>query len=857
MASKLNEKNSQENAISSDKDKESNYLQGTPDKQIVVEKNDSLPAEVTGLSASQSLSKGNESVPENSVENNASLTASRSKGTGFRDVVIQLQHKLREQQNQASELSSKYHDLEVQLKDKDSTIARLKEEIASQKEAILKSSSLYAELYKSQNIAPTSRRKSRMSYMGSLLEKVSPKTVSNQEQLKESTTEDVVEAKEQAPDNSAQRRSSTFRRRKRANTESKPAEKEIVIEYKLDPELEKKVHSVENRLAHIEIRLRDLDQISTGNQTDIQHRTDEIEKRLYKATEVIKLQRYPAYEKNSLLEEGSYARSFISPEANLEEKKEPTSENYIIALIRDIYTLKMKSDIEADYGHIKRQRLPDFIHGYFAHKYHLRGLVDQKMLDLLHAVDFYRKSIPEVELFGCFLEESRPLDQLGFFLYCYAWVDRVVYGIKVPVDPDNTVTQYICLDRAVDLTKKAMDALQLEYLNSLIGQIRSRCILSSSLSHMKSYQDTGEHIGEINPNWISVTDIIEFLLAFYVDCEQRHFEKLSLAFKANDRDKDGFITFEEFSKIILQFDPFWCETQVLNVFRKQISKSHSDFLSYERFMELSLSVGFIHGDNFSLNSILNGVVLAPELRSIHSMLEQRWESFKEYCNLLLLELTKSHSFHDQSLVQQLWFLREKLEVSLTHENTGAAVTLYRMLLHSIYKHQETVTKVGGNLSEDYYDVEIKTYEYAIVQQLLINYPKIAKIYARKPVEEQIPLASVKEKVNLSEEEKTKIEKELVSTKEQPSEVRFDVGKTEKMNSDYIEESEMDEKEVIVQVQAKREELEIGKEEVSSGGESKKTVEETSNKQEPGNASDQKQQTDQEGSFEEKKETEKN
>eukprot|EP01135_Chromosphaera_perkinsii_P005724 Nk52_evm24s359 gene=Nk52_evmTU24s359 len=711
-------------------------------------------------------------------------------GSGIKDVVIQLQAKLKQQECTTSEWTSKYKDLEQELNAKKGEVEVLKDKIVEQKEQLLRSSSLYAELYKSQNIAPTSRRKSKMQFIGSLagLNENEKSEASQPAAIPKATDTTVPEETSdlKSAAKPPERRQSLRNQRNRANTEGRNNEPKVVIQYKLDPELQRNVETVERRLGNLEMRMHDLDGIM-AKEGSVLEREGALEKRSYAVAKKAHFQRYPTYEKGSLLNEGSYARSLFSPDATIEDK-EPKSENYIIALIRDIYSMKAKIDIAADVGHVKRERVPDFIHGYLSQKFHMRKMVDQKLHDLFTSLDFYRKELPEVELFASFVEESRPLDQFSFFMYNYIWMERVVYGIKVPVDPSTTVTSYVCLDRALEVSKKAMDALNIEYLPSIIGQVTSKCVPSESLQHMKSYQDTGEHIGEINPNWISVTELSEFLLEFYVDAEARHMEKLSKAFLDNDRDKDGFITFEELTKITLEFDPFWAESQVLSTFRKQISKSHSEYLSYENFMEMALSIGFVHGNNFSLRSILNGVVLGPELRSIHHEIETRWTNFKEYCNLMLLELAKSKKYIDQALIQELWMLRERLEIALSHEDTGAAVAHYKGILHAIFKHQEEVTIENGNLNEEYFSVELKAYEFAIVQQLIINYPKIAKIYSRKPVEEKIELPPTKEKVNLSQEEKMKMDKEIDGI-EKPSDVDFTVGKIDKENHDWIEEGE--------------------------------------------------------------------
>ena len=83
---------------------------------------------------------------------------------------------------------------------------------------------------------------------------------------------------------------------------------------------------------------------------------------------------------------------------------------------KQVYVAKAEVDRE-DETEDGRERLPDFTYGLLTHKYGLKSIIDQQMWDLLVTLEFHREADAEVEVFAQFLEESRTLPELSFFLF--------------------------------------------------------------------------------------------------------------------------------------------------------------------------------------------------------------------------------------------------------------------------------------------------------------------------------------------------------------------------------------------------------------------------------------------------------
>lgn len=180
------------------------------------------------------------------------------------------------------------------------------------------------------------------------------------------------------------------------------------------------------------------------------------------------------------------------------------------ALIVDVYAAKRQDDQRRDKAREARRPIHFALQELLRLQHGIRKVVNQRCYQLLESVVNHSSSDASIALFADFLDGTRDLDELSFFLYCSSLMVSAVTEESQAHPPGKFMTGIVSLPRALRLVEllfgdlpKALAIVKAE-LEKCVGRPLDSLVSQNSVTSFEDWSSSAEGFGTTSKHSIGV-----------------------------------------------------------------------------------------------------------------------------------------------------------------------------------------------------------------------------------------------------------------------------------------------------------------------------------------------------------------
>eukprot|EP00742_Colponemidia_sp_Colp-10_P026295 GILJ01032137.1.p1 GENE.GILJ01032137.1~~GILJ01032137.1.p1 ORF type:complete len:556 (-),score=80.75 GILJ01032137.1:132-1628(-) len=386
---------------------------------------------------------------------------------------------------------------------------------------------------------------------------------------------------------------------------------------------------------------------------------------------------------------------------NINFDTKPMSLKWVQRMIKDLYDAKLEADAACDRLKMPRRPFPQFVYAFVSKKHGFPNLVDQKVWDMIVTLGDCRGMKPEVELFAEFLEESRSLDELSFFLYCRKLLTQMMAAYSKSHGKQQGI-EFVTKGMLKQLLDTVSTAEQESYKADVERRVKMNQTPVVSLTSNAKIQ--------ITDDLVSTHELLEAMLDLFRggEMDKKHVALLVQAFQIMDTDKDGWINRQQFSRLLSKTHPRRTSEQVDVLYEKIADETGTDLVSIRSFT--SILVNMIRRNQLVVSGhILRAREQGDEAeRKAILIVSHHWATIKEACGSYLEMLDKSQDDEDIEAgraFRKAWYELDRALATATHADE--ALHCYRKLLFIILCHQTDWQQRFGILEPESLEEELR------------------------------------------------------------------------------------------------------------------------------------------------------
>lgn len=293
--------------------------------------------------------------------------------------------------------------------------------------------------------------------------------------------------------------------------------------------------------------------------------------------------------------------------------RSPSGSSYtartLLKQIRTIYTEKIVADAADDREHNPRDTLPEFVYEWYTHKYGLRAIAEQHIVDLLDNVKRQRKEHPRIRVFAQFSDVADPrltLPDLNFYLRAWKLIQDSPTGLSFEESADGT--QLVDLPRATEVTQKLLAAASASSMRNIIAKVQdlARTISreeapkysrAARISKKRSSTPTSSKPSvpkskavvnaEVHLAVVDQDELLDLLMQCWKKESDSAVAYLEGLFQAADVNGNDSLDYDEFVSLLRFADPTITERAAVRIFREAVQRSGRESLDLATFLTVA------------------------------------------------------------------------------------------------------------------------------------------------------------------------------------------------------------------------------------------------------------------------------
>lgn len=370
---------------------------------------------------------------------------------------------------------------------------------------------------------------------------------------------------------------------------------------------------------------------------------------------------------------------------------------WTLKVLNEIYDAKSEADAACERLNIPRRSMPQYIYSIFTRKHGVGPVADGKIWELLVSLNAHRPARTDVDLFATFVEETRSLDELSFYLHCRRLLKSNLAhefgksGIK------GYGFEYTTKDIADHLMGLIFAEDQNDYQELVLTRLRAvdSAILTAPFKPASYTFVTTLTLYNMNELLEAILDTfrgnswlicLSALVTMFSDAEKdrKHINILLQAFNIVDSNQDGWIDRSEFARIMVRTYPKRTVDEVDALFSRLCTEAGFELMSNRMFVSAMLQL-------IKKNLLtLNGHIMRSTQRTateqeteVVDLVVAYWASFKTTAASYITYFDAVTDDEDVEAAKTLRKILTHLDSSLTTASTPAS-DLYHNLRKFAY-----------------------------------------------------------------------------------------------------------------------------------------------------------------------------